>query len=185
MDKTARTELQRTFLIEDLPEPLTRASSHIQIFDNYISNTRMRIRSVRDPESRGWTHFLQQRVHSTDGAFRTKVSEIYLNGAEYERFKIFEGSEIRKNRYFHEVDGRLVAFDVYLGNLWGLNTASVEFKDEASLRAYEPAPFAVYDVTNNTFFFGENLVSRAFADVQAEVAKMREQARKFPSVNGE
>ena len=50
-----------------------------------------------------------------------KVGEIYLNEAEHARFELFEGTEIRKNRYFHEFDGRLCSFDVYLGPLWGLN----------------------------------------------------------------
>ena len=176
MDKTARTELHRTFLIEQLPEPLTRASAHIQIFDNYVSNTRIRLRSVRDPESRAWTHILQQRTHADGAVYRTKLSEIYLNEQEYERFQIFEGSEIRKNRYFHEFDGRVFGFDVYIGGLWGLNTARVEFEDETELMAYEPPPFAVFDVSNDAFFLGENLVTKTFADIQAEVAKMGEPA---------
>jgi hypothetical protein len=43
-DKTAQTELHRIFLIEGLPDPLTPASAHLQLFDNYIENTRLRIR---------------------------------------------------------------------------------------------------------------------------------------------
>ncbi len=61
MTKPAQTELHRLFLIERLPEPLTRASSHLQLFDNYIENTRMRIRSIRDPYLKTWTRILQQR----------------------------------------------------------------------------------------------------------------------------
>src|SRR5687767_12545773 len=104
MDKTARTEMSRSFLIEGLPDPLTRASAHIQIFDNYIPETRLRIRSVRDPETAAWTRILQQRWPAGDNLACMKVAEIYLNEAEHARFEIFEGSEIRKNRYFHEYD---------------------------------------------------------------------------------
>ena len=39
MNKTAQTELHRLFLIDGLPEPLMPASSHLQLFDNYIENT--------------------------------------------------------------------------------------------------------------------------------------------------
>jgi len=52
MNKTAQTELHRLFLIERLPDPLLPASSHLQIFDNYIENTRMRLRQIHDPYSK-------------------------------------------------------------------------------------------------------------------------------------
>lgn len=173
MDKTARTELHRTFLVENLPEPLTRASAHIQLFDNYIANTRMRLRSIREPQSRSWTHVLQQRIFVSDTEFyRLKLSEIYLNTEEYERFQIFSGIEIRKNRYFHEFDGRMFAFDVYLGKLWGLNTARIEFADDTQLKEFDPPPFAVFDVTNNAMFLEENLVMSNFEDIRAEVSKL-------------
>jgi hypothetical protein len=99
MDKTNRTEIHRTFLLEALPEPLTRASAHIQIFDNYIPGTRLRLRSVRNPESASWTRILQQRFPAAEGNLSNmRLTEIYLNDAEYAQFQIFEGAEIRKNR---------------------------------------------------------------------------------------
>lgn len=171
MDKTNKTEFQRSFLIEALPEPLTRASGHLQFFDNYIANTRLRLRSVRDPQTKGWTHILQQRFPA-DGSDISclKTAEIYLNESEHDRFKLFEGNEIRKNRYFHEFDRSSFAFDVFLGNLWGLNMAKVEFDSADALKRFEPPPFAVFEVTNDPFFLGDNLVFKKFVDVQAEVA---------------
>ena len=176
MDKTNRTETHRSFLVEGLPEPLTRASAHIQIFDNYIAGTRLRLRAVRDPETSGWTRILQQRFPLRDqelGAI--KVSEIYLNDAEYAHFQIFEGSEIRKNRYFHEFNGRTFGFDIFLGNLWGLNVARVEFDSPEEAGRFEPPPFAVLEITNDPFFLGENLVEKSFEDVRREVSKFSDQ----------
>lgn len=171
MDKTNKTEFRRTFLIEALPEPLTRASKHIQFFDNYIANTRMRLRSMRNPETKGWTHILQQRFPANgEDISCLKIAEMYLNEAEYDRFKLFEGNEIRKNRYFHEFDRKSFAFDVYLGDLWGLNIAKVEFDGAEALQMFEPPPFAVFEVTNDAFFLGDNLVFKKFADVKNEVA---------------
>ncbi|HSU26721.1 MAG TPA: hypothetical protein VLI65_12105 [Pyrinomonadaceae bacterium] len=173
MDKTNRTEIQRLFLLEGLPEPLTRASRHLQIFDNYISKTRLRLRSVRVPETKVWTHILQQRFPAIAGDLSClKVAEIYLDEGEYERFQIFEGTEIRKNRYFHEFDGRIIAFDLFIGNLWGLNMAKVDFDDIAAAVAYQPPPFALFEVTDESFFDGPILVGKKFEDVQAEVAKL-------------
>ena len=170
MDKTAKTELQRIFLIEDLPEPLTRASAHLQLFDNYIENTRLRLRSIRVPETKGWTRVLQQRGPVRDGEL--KIAEIYLNDAEYAVFERFEGREIRKNRYFHEFDEKQIAFDVFLGNLWGLNMAKVDFDSVEAMNRYDPPRFMIFEVTNDPFFFGENLVGKKFADIQRELEKV-------------
>lgn len=173
MNKTAQTELHRLFLIERLPEPLSLASSHLQIFDNYIAHTRLRIRRIRDPYSSAWTRVLQQRfvVHQGDLA-ETKLAEIHLNDVEYALFAQFEGREIRKNRYFHEFDRVMFTFDSYLGSLSGLNTARVVFDTRAELEAFVAPPFAIFEVTEDPFFAGENLVDRTFADVQAEVARV-------------
>ena len=165
--------MHRTFLIEALPEPLTRASAHIQLFDNYIAGTRLRLRSIRNPESGSWTRILQQRFPITDGRLSSmKISEIYLNDAEYAQFQTFEGDEIRKNRYFHEFDGKNFAFDVFLGKLWGLNTARVEFDAVEDLDSFEPPPFAIFEVTNDPFFLGESLVVKTFDEVRSEVGKL-------------
>jgi CYTH domain-containing protein len=173
MTKTAQTELHRLFLIERLPEPLTPASSHLQLFDGYIANTRMRLRQIRDPYTKTWTRVLQQRFPATEDEFAvTKMAEIYLNDAEFAVFDGFTSNEIRKNRYFHEFDRVSFAFDVYLGPLWGLNTARVEFSSRKEMDNFVPPPFAVFEVTEDSFFDGRELVAKTFADVQDEVARI-------------
>ena len=176
MNKTAQTEYFRLFLIESLPEPLLPKSAHLQLFDNYIENTRIRLRVVRDPQSKEWTRILQQRIERIEPndvySSITKLSEIYLNEAEYAAFERFEGREIRKNRYFHEFDEREISFDVYLGDLWGLNTARVDFDSAEERDTYEPPRFAIFDVTHEAFFSGWNLVNKKFPEIQAAVAKL-------------
>lgn len=173
MNKTAQTEWERLFLIETLPEPLNPASQHLQLFDNYIEGTRMRIRGLRDPYSNAWTHSLQQRFTIPDASgVITKMAEIHLNEAEHAVFERFEGREIRKNRYFHEFDRRPFVFDVYLGQLWGLNMAKAEFDSRDAMEVFLPPPFAIFEATGDAFFSGHSLVTKTFADVQAEVAKL-------------
>jgi len=172
MDKTARTEFHRLFLIESLPEPLTPMSSHIQIFDNYIENTRIRLRNIRVPETKEWRHVLQQHFSLGDADKGWKLAEMYLNETEYQAFERFEGREIRKNRYFHEFDGHSFDFDIYLGALWGLCTTKARFQNAAEMEKFERPPFAVYEVTGDPFFAGANLVGKTFADVQTEVASI-------------
>ena len=171
MNKITAPDYHRLFLIEKLPDPLTPASAHVQIFDNYIEETRLRLRLIRDPASRDWTRILQQQIipdGSSLGASR--IAEIVLNETEHSLFEQFEGKEIRKNRYFHEFDRVNFAFDIYLGDLWGLNTARVDFEDADRMERFEPPPFAIFEVTNDPFFLGTNLVGKKFEDVRAEVA---------------
>ena len=100
------------------------------------------------------------------------MSEMHLNDAEYAVFERFEGPEIRKNRYFHEFDRVMFAFDVYLGPLWGLNTAKAEFDAREAMENFVAPPFAVFEVTSDPFFAGSSLVTRTFADIQAELARV-------------
>lgn len=178
MDKTSQTELRRVFLIENLPAPLTRASRHLQIFDNYIENTRLRLRSVRAPETKTWTWILQQRAPLEDLS-KWKISEIYLNETEHQAFEIFEGrevktnervetNEIRKNRYFFDFNEKEIKIDLFLGELWGLILAEINFETAEEMRAFEVPPFFVLEVTQNKFFVGENLIGKTFADVRTE-----------------
>jgi len=181
MNKTYETESRRVFLIESLPAPLTRASRHLQIFDNYIENTRLRLRSIRAPETKEWTWILEQRSPLEDLS-RWAISRIYLNETEHAAFEIFEGrevrknervetNEIRKNRYFYEAGEKQFEIDIFLGELWGLNLAKVYFESSEELRKYEMPPFALSEVTANEFFVGGNLVGKTFADVRLEFEK--------------
>lgn len=173
MNKTSDIEWCRSFLIESLPEPLTRASSHLQIFDGYIENTRLRLRRVRDPYTGAWTRSIQQIIAAGDRISNIhKISEIHLNDAEYAIFQRFEGREIRKNRYFHEIDRFVFNFDVYLGDLAGLTTARVCFENADEMESYEPPRFTIFEITNDPFFVGENLVGKHYREVRAEVDKL-------------
>lgn len=173
MDKMYRTELRRLFLIEALPAPLTPASRHLQLFDNYIAETRLRMRTLRVPETKEWSYLLQQRlVLGEEGLACLKVAEMRLNEAEHAAFEQFQVKEIRKNRYFHEFDGRSFTFDIYLGPLWGLNRVRVDFVNEDEWRAFNPPPFAIFEVTYEQFFEDGNLVLRSFEDVKEAVARL-------------
>ncbi len=181
MDKTYRTELRRVFLIQDLPEPLTRASEHLQIFDNYIVDTRLRLRTIRAPQTREWFWILQQRNQmKPDDLSAWEVSEIHLNEAEHRLFEHFEGREVQKNertetnelrfnRYSFEANSKLVKIDFYLNPLWGLVLAKVLFQTEEEMKAFPMPDFTVAEVTRNENFLGRNLVGKTFADVREKM----------------
>ncbi|HEY0426811.1 MAG TPA: hypothetical protein VGC76_03290 [Pyrinomonadaceae bacterium] len=173
MNKTYQTEFRRLFLINDLPEPLTRADAHLQIFDNYIENTRLRLRRIRTPQTREQTWLMEHRFPADENNLAIwKIAEIFMHEDEYKIFEQFEGREIRKNRYFYELDDKRISIDVHLGELWGLNVARICFDSEEEMEYFEAPPFAVFEVTNDKFFSGENLVEKKFADVRREFEKI-------------
>ena len=63
----ARVERERRYLLRDLPEGMTRADPHLQITDNYITGTRLRIRKVREPRSNKWTVKFTQKFAPDPG----------------------------------------------------------------------------------------------------------------------
>src|SRR5437660_7738657 len=105
--KYARVERERRYLLRDLPEGLTRADHHLQITDNYLTGTRLRIRKVRDPKTNKWVvKFTQKFAPNTHDFSRTMITNTYLNAIEADTLAVFEANEIRKNRYPFEFGSR-------------------------------------------------------------------------------
>ena len=173
--KYARVERERRYLLRDLPEGMTRADPHLQITDNYITGTRLRIRKVREPRTNKWTvKFTQKFAPDPNDLSRTLITNTYLNALEAEVLSsIFNSNEIRKNRYPFEFDGRKFSIDMFLGDLFGLVLAEVSFETDEELDTFPPPPFALADVTNDPLFSGGRLCELTFSDVRAEIAKRR------------
>ena len=172
--KYARVERERRFLLTGLPEGLEPAAPHTQIFDNYLTGTRLRLRKIRVPERREWTWKLTQKFAPDPSDFsRTLITNIYLSQYEYEMLAVFEGDELRKNRYPFEHEGRAYSVDVFLGNLRGLFLAETEFETDEELRAFAPPAFAALEVTNDETFTGARLVGLTTEDLRRELARRR------------
>ena len=170
--KYARLERERRYLLQELPEGLTRADPHVQITDNYITGTRLRIRKVRDPKTNRWTVKFTQKFAPVPTDFsRTLITNIYLNALEAEALSVFEANEIRKNRYPFQWGGRDFSIDMFLGDLFGLVLAEVSFETDDELDNFPKPPFAIADVTNNEVFTGGSLCQLTFEDIRNEIMK--------------
>lgn len=168
--KYARVERERRYLLRDLPEGLTRADPHVQITDNYLTGTRLRLRKVREPQTNKWTVKLTQKFAPDPRDFsRTIITNIYLSALEVEALAISDANEIRKNRYPFEFAGRRFAVDMFLGELFGLVMAEVSFETATELDNFVPPPFAIADVTNVELFTGGRLCELKFADIREEI----------------
>ena len=170
--KYARIERERRYLLRELPPGLRVNDPHTQIFDNYVMGTRLRLRKMRVPERREWTWKLTQKFAPDPTDFsRTVIANIYLSQIEYETLSVFEGNEIRKNRYPYEHAGRKFSIDVFLGALNGLVLAETEFDTDEELRDFPAPPFATREVTNDGLFTGGRLVELTAADIRTELAR--------------
>ncbi len=170
--KYARVERERRYLLQDLPEGLTRASPHVQITDNYITGTRLRIRKVRDPQTNKWTvKFTQKFAPDPSDFSRTIITNIYLNALEAESLGMFDANEIRKNRYWFEFEARKFSVDMFLGDLFGLVLAEVNFDSDQELDKYPQPPFAIADVTNHELFTGGKLCELSFAEIREAIRR--------------
>ena len=170
--KYARVERERRYLLSDLPEGMTRADHHLQITDNYITGTRLRIRKVRDPRTNKWVvKFTQKFAANPADLSRTTITNTYLDATEADTLAIFEANEIRKNRYPFEFAGRQFSVDMFLGDLFGLVLAEISFETDEELDGFPQPPFALADVTNNEIFSGGRLSQLTFADIRNEIER--------------
>ena len=166
----ARVERERRYLLADLPDGLTRADPHLQITDNYITGTRLRLRKVRDPRTNKWdVKFTQKFAPNPEDLSRTIITNTYLNALEAETLSVFNSNEIRKNRYRFEFAGREFSVDMFLGDLFGLVLAEVSFETDEELDSFEKPPFAMAEVTNDPVFAGGSLCELTFAEVKQHI----------------
>ena len=170
--KYARIEREKRYLLRELPAEIDRAEAHLQITDNYITGTRLRIRKVRDPKTNKWVVKFTQKF-APDGAdfSRTTITNIYLNAVEADTLAVFVSNEIRKNRYPFEFEGRRFSVDVFLGDLLGLVLAETSFDDDTEMDTFPLPPFALADVTDNPAFTGGRLCEMTFDDIRKEVER--------------
>lgn len=171
--KYARVERERRYLLRDLPEGITRPDPHLQITDNYITGTRLRIRKVREPRTNKWiVKFTQKYAPDPNDLSRTIITNTYLNALEAEVLSVFDTNEVRKNRYPFEFEGRKFSVDMFLGDLFGLVLAEVSFETDEELDNYPTPSFALVDVTNQPLFTGGKLCELTFSDIRTAIAEL-------------
>jgi CYTH domain-containing protein len=180
MNKTFRTEYRRLFLLERLPEGINRADEHLQFFDNYIDNTRLRLRTTRQPHTKTWQYALEQ-IEPGEEINSWSISTILLNEAEHYAFSAFEGREIKRNERIETNEIRFNRYtyngldiDVFLGKeIWGLVIATMRFEERQEMDAAASPEFAILEITGNSFFIGENLIGKSFESVREEFERIQ------------
>ncbi|MCA1817152.1 MAG: hypothetical protein LC746_12215 [Acidobacteria bacterium] len=181
--KYERVERERRYLLTQVPEGLKLQDPHAQITDNYITGTRLRLRKSRWVPANEWTlKFTQKHTPRPPDFSRTLITSFYLDEIEYETLSVFEGNELRKNRYPFEHEGRKYSVDVFLGALYGLILAETDFDDDTEMDNFPVPPFAARDVTNDVIFTGGHLAFTTIDELRAELKKRNDEVG---TMNGE
>ncbi|MEY2467506.1 MAG: hypothetical protein QOF21_204 [Actinomycetota bacterium] len=146
----AHLEREQRWLLSAVPAGVIGPT---EIYDRYISGTRLRLRRTeRDGEV---VFKLGQKVRVGESPERVRLTNIYLSAAEYAVFEHLEASVLRKRRWHLSHDGREYAIDEFPA--LQLVVAEVEL-DSDEPRLPMP-PFADADVTDDDRYSGGALAS--------------------------
>jgi adenylate cyclase len=154
MDAEPHREIERKFLVRQLPENLASYPS-TELSQGYLVSTddglQVRLRKKRDEYSltykRGLGHVREEReVALTAGQFATL-------------WPATEGKRLIKTRYEIPLGQRIVEIDIYGGKHDGLVVAEVEFDDEESAIHFQPPAWLGDDVTGDPRYSNQLLAS--------------------------
>jgi len=144
----AHSEREQRWLLSALPD---KCRDPVEIFDRYLTGTRLRLRRMQSGDQVVWK--LGQKVRDQDSAPEVvRLTNIYLSEREYSVFARLDASTLSKTRWKWDVGAHSFAVDVFHGELDGLILAEVELSlgDE---RLGKP-PSAHLDVTDDDRYSG-------------------------------
>jgi len=145
-------EVERKFLVSNLP-PNLMSYEHQQIRQGYLvigedgSEARIRDRAG------DFTMTVKSKGTLSRGEWEIAIDEEQFNTL----WPATNGKRVEKTRFTipqGEVD---IELDIYEGELMGLVTAEVEFRDEFSAAAFEVPDWLAMDVTEDKAFKNQNL----------------------------
>ena len=140
----AHLEREQRWLASAVPLGATGAN---EIYDRYITGTRLRLRRVLSVDGHV-VYKLGQKVPVADDA--VSLTNIYLSESEYAVFAALPARALAKRRWHHTWHDREMAVDQFTDR--DLILAEVEL---AADEAYLPLPpFAVRDVTGDHDYTG-------------------------------
>ena len=126
--KYARFELERRFLVSDLPDGVARNRGW-RITDRYVESTHLRLRRM-EPIHGGETIFKLGQKHAPwpPDFSRTTITSIYLSATEYAVLAELDALELHKLRHSVGHGDLTFSVDVFEAHLAGLVLAEVGFE---------------------------------------------------------
>jgi len=161
-------ELERTYLIKNLPEGLDTCRKK-DVIDVYIPH------SIAHPTLRirknGSTFEITKKVPQGDDKSIQKEYTIMLTELEFSELVKIEGKKVHKIRYYYDWNGVTAEIDVFQGALKGLILVDVEFKTVEEKDAFEMPDFCLVEVTQDDFIAGGMLCGKSYEDIEEDLKK--------------
>ena len=168
--KYTRVEYERRFLVSAHSGWRGTVESYSKTFeDKYLRHARLRLRILTDSDTGRQVIKLTEKFESASPYFQA-ISRILLSPGEHELLDSLEGDRLKKIRYYHNYRGRVFSVDAFEGELDGLVLCEVEAEGIEELMLAEPPAYAMYEVTEDTFFTGGNLCRTARAELFRKLA---------------
>jgi len=140
--KNSHLEIERKFLIKELPRRLDRFS-HYEIVQGYLAVGRDKSHVRLRPQGRVCSLTFKRGL-----APAREEREIRLHRAQFEAlWPATAGRRLTKTRYAFPWRNHAIEIDVYHGSNEGLIVAEVEFPDEKRCRAFRPPAWLGEEVT--------------------------------------
>lgn len=157
--KYACLEIERRYLLQQLPADLDLNGSGWLITDRYIPNTRLRLRCMQSLIDDAVLYKFTQKYQTPEQeATQTTITNMYLTEAEYSLLVSLDAEVLEKKRYRYESEHHRFSIDVFQGRHQGLILAEIEFETDEEAEINNPS-FAFKDVTDDPFFTGGNLIA--------------------------
>ena len=154
--KYAFIERERRWRIDPARRPSLDGRREVLIEDRYLTGTRCRLRRVTEIAT-GETTAKLTRKHDVPDPLARPIVTAYLDEAEHALFATLPALPLTKRRYALEVDGRTWSVDRFEGALAGLETAEIEWPDDAGLRALIAPDWFGRDVSADARYQGASL----------------------------
>lgn len=172
LGKYACLELERRYLLREVPPNLAAQANGWLIVDRYILNTRLRLRRMIALKSgKIMCKFGQKYRAPSQSGVETTMTNIYLDEAEFECLSKLEAREVVKKRYRYSSDGLEYGIDVFEGTLTGLILAEIECETKQDCEQLQPPSFSLKEVTDDIFFTGGFLSKLTKEEFETSLAK--------------
>lgn len=163
-----KVELERTFLLKDLPKDIKDCKS-VEILDIYFPTTMphpiLRLRK------KGSRFVLTKKAPVKNDASKQREQTITLSEEEFLELSALPGKKIRKIRYYYPIDGYLAEIDIFLDDLQELILVDFEFSSIKEKERFSMPSFCLADVTQEEFVAGGFLAGKKYSDIESSLKK--------------
>jgi adenylate cyclase len=161
-------ELERTFLVKNIPEGMDKCPKR-EIADIYYPKTAkhpvLRLRKDGD------RYILTKKHPVGEDKSVQKEQTVELTNEEFEALSRLEGKHLEKVRYESDYKGRKVEIDVFKGALEGLVLADFEFSSQEERDTFKMPDFCLVEVTHEEFIAGGMLCGKSYEEIASKLAE--------------